>query len=100
VAADDPPTSAYPEAYLRPVDTAGALTGATPDSSTYRADASTIAAASAFARLPAEDADSLVARLKAMEELATLWDNDTARIYLGLDEQGHPGIHLSTAERR
>ena len=100
LAADNAPPSAYPEAYLRPKDTADARTGPTADSATYRADASTVAAASAFGRLPAEDADSLVARLKAMEELATLWGNDTARIFLGLDDQGHPGIHLSNAEQR
>lgn len=90
---DAKPTAAYPAAFLRPVR---------QPTATLRGDVSrnsdateSGAAAAAFAdEVPARDSNSLAARLKAIEDMATLWDNDGARIFVGLDDDGHPGIHI------
>lgn len=95
------PTAAYPAAFLRPIGSEAVAPGVAGSRTSIRADASTAAAAAAFAdAVPARDSDSLAERLKAMEDMATLWDNDGAKIFLGLDDAGHPGIHIKNKQRR
>jgi len=93
------PTAAYPAAFLRPTGAKTRLPRTIARRTSIPADASTAAAAAAFAEaVPAQDSDSLAARLKAMEDMGTLWDNDGAKIFVGLDDDGHPGIHITNKE--
>ena len=93
------PTAAYPAAFLRPTRVQSVLPRMRARRTSIQADTSTAAAAAAFAdAVPARDSDSMAARLKAMEDMGTLWDNNGAKIFVGLDDDGHPGIHIKNKD--
>ena len=90
--------AAYPARFALPVPTrASAITGAAEDDHEQIADSesSTAMAAYAFSR-PSSPEEYLV-YLRELEEVPffTLWEGSTSRIFFGLDDDNHPGLHFS-----
>jgi len=88
------PIDAYPDRYALPETTSSPVARArTPMD--MRSETSTMLAAYAFSR-PSSPEEFLV-YLRELEEVPflTLWEGTSTRVFFGLDEDRHPGLHFS-----
>jgi len=88
------PIDAYPDRYALPEKASSPLAlGSTQ--SDLLSETSTMLAAYAFNR-PSSPEEFLV-YLRELEEVPflTLWEGNSTRVFFGLDEDRHPGLHFS-----
>ncbi len=91
---DGSPINAYPDRYALPKTTSSPVARARA-AAEMRSETSTMLAAYAFNR-PSSPEEFLV-YLRELEEVPflTLWEGNSTRVFFGLDEDRHPGLHFS-----
>ncbi len=89
------PIDAYPDHFGRPVPAVSPIAPGRDSGQQDLADSSTAAAAYAFSR-PSSPEEYLI-YLRELEEVPflTLWQGTSTRVFFGLDEDRHPGLHFS-----
>lgn len=89
------PIDAYPDHFGRPDPADAPLAPGRTSAEQNLAESSTAAAAYAFSR-PSSPEEYLI-YLRELEEVPflTLWQGTSTRVFFGLDEDRHPGLHFS-----
>jgi hypothetical protein len=89
------PIEAYPDHFGLPDPAASPIAPGDQSDDQNLSQTSTAAAAYAFTR-PSTPEEYLIF-LRELEEVPflTLWQGDSTRVFFGLDEDRHPGLHFS-----
>jgi len=89
------PIDAYPDHFGLPDASVSPVAPGRVSDDQDLAESSTAAAAYAFSR-PSSPEEYLI-YLRELEEVPflTLWKGNSARVFFGLDEDRHPGLHFS-----
>jgi len=92
------PIAAYPARFALPVRIrAATITGAAQLDHAAISDAETSTAMAAYAFSRPSSPEEYLVYLRELEEVPffTLWEGDSSRIFFGLDDDHHPGLHFS-----
>ncbi len=92
------PIAAYPARFALPASIRAATISAAAQAdhtAISDSESSTAMAAYAFSRPPSPE--EYLVYLRELEEVPffTLWEGDSSRIFFGLDDDHHPGLHFS-----